>query len=908
MERICFNKNWQFTFENDLDAFNNFGLAKYSDAAGAPARHYKFSNWQRIDLPHDWAIALPKDLNANTFAGARSNTHYHRFNTELHTDVKDIYHIGWYRKEFAFAREWENKRIFIEFEGVFRDAILWVNGVYIDRHNSGYTSFTVEITDHLVKNDINSIAVRVDSDQPEGWFYEGAGIYRNVNLIIGEAVYFPPHKTFIKADISGNVSVTAVLVNDTQNEYRDSVYWSITDQAGNVVAEKTTQISISPYSEKPVLAELKVENPLLWHVDSPHLYKLHIRALDKETETFGFRSIAFDAEKGFFLNGKPLKIHGACVHQDLGGVGTALTDNLHYYKIQKLKEMGVNAYRASHHAPSPVLLRACDELGMLVMDETRCFGTSPEATRQLVNLIERDRNHPSVFVWCIGNEEFSVQSIGWSKPLAEKMTRLVKQLDDTRPVTYGGNNGKNFDGANSEAEIRGINYIRNGPEGWIDQYHIEHPEQPIIGTEEGSYVVSHAGMENNLGNGQIDFTGDVTMYWGSTPKGWVKFFEERDFLSGGFMWTGFDYHGEPNPFETANISSSFGAVDLCGIEKPVFYYYKAWWTAEPVLKIAPHWNFKEGELVRIRVYTNCDEVTLYVNGKKLETKRVDKFDVPIWEIPFEPGVICAIGTKNGKVFTDEVFTAGEVSEIRCTPVLLGKTSDDVSIIQIDATDKEGNACPHAANQIELSISGGEIVGVCNGDPACLDYEQQHLTETVKYIRSANCDGYFITFPAKKAQNTSFRRYDFMYNESASAFFEDDYRVVVSNRLSTEDEKTYTFTTKIRDIKDFEYIEFERLSGTAVVYLNGAEIGTNRLSSRAEANNNRPYRFYCDFEDGDNELKVVITTHEPRLTAISGYVKVGKRANMPWTVRLFNGRARVFVKSADAAAIKAKLIS
>jgi len=905
MKKICFNNDWQFTFENNLDAFNNFGLAKYGNAGGAPARYYKFNNWQKIDLPHDWAIELPKNINANTFAGARANTHFHRFKTEKHSDVKEIFNIGWYRKEFSFEPGWENKHIFIEFEGVFRDAVLWVNGVYIDRHSSGYTGYTVEITDHLVKNDINSIAVRVDSEQPEGWFYEGSGIYRNVNLLIGEEVFFAPYKTFVKSDIDGNVRVTAVMVNDTEREFTDKVNWTITDSSANIVAQTLTEVSIKPYSEKVITAHLIVENPLLWHVDSPNLYQLSISASDETTQVFGFRSVAFDAEKGFLLNGKPLKLRGACVHQDFGGVGSALSDNLNYYKIRKLKEMGVNAYRASHHAPSPALLDACDELGMLVMDETRSFGTSPEATRQLTNLIERDRNHPSVFIWCIGNEEFYVQDIEWSNKLAKKVTRLVKKLDDTRPVTYGGNNGENFVGANGASEIRGINYIRNGAAGWIEKYHHDHPEQPIIGTEESSCVISHMETENELGSSLIDFTGDVTMLWGSTPKGWVKFFEERDFLAGGFMWTGFDYHGEPNPFENINVSSSFGAIDLCGIEKPVFYYYKSWWTAESVLKIAPHWNFAEGQSVKIRVYTNCDEVTLFINSKKIGTKKVGKFDVLIWEVPFESGEISATGVKFGKIITDKIHTAGEVRKIRCTPVVVGEKPCDISIIQIDAEDKNGNLCPHASDEVELSITNGRIVGVCNGDPTCLDYEKKSPDETVKLIRTMNCDDYAIEIPSK-VPNKDVRRYNFICTEPQTELFEDDYRIVVKHRTDGENEQTYSFTTRITDVEDFEYIEFERFSGTAVVYLNGKEIGTNKKSYYGENIINRPYRFYCDFEKGNNEIKVEISTHEPRLTAISGYVKVGKLTDTPWTVRLHHGRARVFVKADDVHSLKAEL--
>uniref|UniRef100_UPI004055EFC9 glycoside hydrolase family 2 TIM barrel-domain containing protein n=1 Tax=Agathobacter sp. TaxID=2021311 RepID=UPI004055EFC9 len=902
MLKFNFNKDWQFTFENNLDAFNHFGHAKYTHAYGAPARYYKFNNWQRIDLPHDWAIALQKDLNANNGAGARANSHYHRSRTEMNSDAKEIYNIGWYRKEFSFNPEWENKRVFIEFEGIFRDATLWVNGVYIDRHCSGYTSFIAEITDHLVKDDINSIAVRVDSDQPEGWFYEGSGIYRNVNLFVGEEAYFSLRKTFVKSDIDGNVSATAVLVNDTDKEYNEQVCWTVSDNLGNTVAETKTEVSIPPYSEKTISADLKVKNPELWHVDTPNLYTLCIGTLNECTEeTFGFRSIAFDADKGFFLNGKPLKLYGACVHQDFGGVGIALTDNLNYYKIQKLKEMGVNAYRASHHAPSPAILKACDELGMLVMDETRTFGTSPEATRQLVSLVERDRNHPSVFIWCIGNEEFYVQDLEWSNRLAAKMTRIVKTLDDTRPVTYGGSNGENFEGANGASEIRGINYIRNGEAGWIDKYHLDHPHQPIIGTEESSYVLSHMGTENDLGSCRIDFTGDVTMIWGSTPKGWVKFFEERDFLLGGFMWTGFDYHGEPNPFENGNVSSSFGAIDLCGIEKPVFHYYKAWWTNEPVLKIAPHWNFKEGETAKIRVYTNCDNITLSLNGKSLGTKEVERFDTPIWEIPFEPGTLSASGTKDGKTITDEIKTAKDICEIKCTPVLVGKTAEDTSIIQIDALDKDGTPCPFAENQVELSITDGKIIGVCNGDPACLDYEQKSLTEITKFIRVMNCDGNMITLPSK-TPNAAVRRYDFMYTEPKTELFEDDYRLVISNHSETKDKKDYTFTTKILNTENYEYIEFERISGAFQVSLNGKEIAFEN-----DADINRPYRIYCDFQEGDNEIKIKVTTHKPAIGAISGYVKAGKLLDTPWIVRLFNGRARIFVKTSDIHSVKATLI-
>lgn len=905
MKKNNFNSNWEFIFDKELDVFNDYGISKYSDAVGAPARFLQFNNWRHIDLPHDWAIGLPKDVKANTFAGGRANTHFHRYGAERHSNVDEVYNVGWYRKVFEYDQSWSDKRIFLEFEGVFRDAVFWVNGVYLDRHFSGYNSFVVEITDHLVEEGMNSVAVRVDTEQPEGWFYEGAGIYRNVNLLVGEAQYFKPNKTVIKTKLDGTVTASAVLVNDTAEQIPTEVKWNIIDAQNQVVAEKIENVCLEAYSESKISVELKIENPLLWHVDTPNLYTLSIKACDETQETFGVRTVSFDANRGFLLNDEPLKLHGACVHQDFGGVGVALTDNLHKYKIQKLKEMGVNAYRASHHAPAPSLLRACDELGMLVMDECRMFGTAPEALRQLTDLIERDRNHPSVFIWCVGNEEFSIHNTEWSNKLLQKVTRIVKTLDDTRAVTYGGCNGPNFVGANGAAEVRGINYIRNGAPHWVDKYHEEHPEQPIIGTEESSYVLSRGGKKNDLASGKLDSTGSVTMPWGSTPKGWVKFFEERDYLAGGFMWTGFDYHGEPNPFYDSNMSSSFGTIDLCGIEKPPFYYYKAWWTNEPVLKLAPHWDYAEGEVAEITVYTNCQQVTLYVNDKKIGTKTLEKFDIPTWTIPFEKGSIRVEGTKDGITYRDELHTPGKVADVRSICVLKGIKEDDVSIIQLEAVDENGVFCPNADNLMELALSDGKIIGVGNGDPSSLDYEQLLPTEEIKLLRSFNTEFGAITFP-EKAENEIDRQYTNIVMEPYTDGFCDDYRKVATYKYHVEEAKKFTFTTTISNVKEYQYVEFERISGEATIYLNGKQIGHNRHMSMADYNTSRPYRFYCDFAEGDNELTIEIMTHKDCKHALSGYIKVGKEKQDKWNVRLHYGKAVVIVKSTSPELLQASL--
>ncbi len=908
MQKFNFDKCWEFTLEANLDAYNNYGISKYSAATGAAARYYQNNNWEKIDLPHDWALTLQKDPRANTNTGAYPVSSFHRYALEAHSDIEKIYNIGWYRKQFEFDKAWEGKRVFLEFEGVFRNSSFWVNGVYIDTHFSGYTSFAFEITDHILPDCINSVAVRVDAELPEGWFYEGAGIYRHVNLIVGEPVYFKHNKTFVKADVDGTVNVNAVLVNDTHDAVSQSITFEVYDASGKCVAASDESFSAEAYREKEVSCVLNVQNPSLWHVDTPTLYTLRIKSGNEETsEVFGFRSIKIDPDKGFFLNGKPLKIRGACVHQDFGGVGSALSDNLNRYKIQKLKEMGVNAYRCSHNPPSPSLLRACDELGMLVMDETRMFGTSPEAVRQLTSLIERDRNHPSVFMWCIGNEEFSVENSEWSYKLAEKASRIVKTLDDTRPITYAGDNGPNFVGANGAVEVRGINYIRNGKPGWVDEYHKEHPNQSIIGTEESSYVLSRAGAKCDLGNGILDCTGDVTMMWGSTPKGWVKFVEERDWFSGGFMWTGFDYRGEPNPYFHANNSSSFGTLDLCGMEKPPFYYYKSWWTNEPVIKIAPHWDYKDGETAFITVFTNCEKVTLYVNGKSAGTKATKKYDVLRWELPFEKGVLTAEGEKDGKVYKEELVTPEHISKVRITEVLKSENDGDIGILQLEGVDKDGNLCINAMNEVEINISGGKIVGVGNGDPASFDYEQKPCKEDARYIRVFDTEKGLYTVP-DKVKNRVIHRYGWLQREEPIDSYVDDYRIVSKFTDRLDKPNTYTYTAKFDNAEKFEYVEFERISGDARIYLNGVEIGKNQWMQRDDYNQVRPYRFNCNFAKGENELKVVVCTNEDFLYAISGYVKLGRMlTDEPWRVKLHYGLARVFIKSDEKTVLSAELV-
>jgi len=482
------------------------------------------------------------------------------------------------------------------------------------------------------------------------------------------------------------------------------------------------------------------------------------------------------------------------------------------------------------------------------------------------------------------------------------MTRIANTLDPTRPVTYAGCNGPDFTGANSAAQVRGVNYIRNDSDGhWLDQYHKDHPEQPIIGTEEGSYVLSRGGAVNDLGNGQLDALGDVTMPWSSTPKGWVKYFEERDYLAGGFMWTGFDYRGEPNPFYYSNTVSSFGTIDLCGMEKPTFYYYRAWWTDEPTLKLAPHWNHRAGEQATVAVFTNCERITLSLNGREIETRKVGRFDAPMFTLPFEPGILSVEGVRGGVTMRDELITSGETTHVRITPVLKAQGSSDVAIYQLDAYDANGVFCPLASDEVEIGITNGYIVGVGNGDPSSMDAEQRPMQEQAMYLHSFSCEKGLFNVPAK-APNELYKRYDWLEledRESSPAGFEDDFRIVARfghNRVPAERQ---VYTAKVRCTEAYEYVEFERLGSKTEVFLNGEKIGDTLRTHGRQANNAiRPYRFYAHFAAGENELTVVALHEESDPPAMSGYVKIARRTETPWKVKLHYGKARVFVKAAS----------
>lgn len=902
MQKQNFNFGWEFAHENDLDAYNRYGLYEVKRGLGAPEHYHHYNNWKKIDLPHDWAVGLPKDMRSNTYCASRPTSHYNRFTTEGDVMMDKVYAVGWYRKEFAYDPDWKGKRVFLEFEGIYRDSAFWVNGMYMDNHCSGYTSFLLELTDALYEDDINSIAVRVDVEQVEGYWYEGAGIYRNVNLLVAEPVYCKPYETIVKADISGKVNASAILVNDSENDLVLPVRWTVLD-GDKAVAEVIKETTLPAYSETPVSAELQVENPKLWDLENPNLYTLKIEALEASTETFGFRKLTFDGESGFFLNDKPVKIMGACVQQDFAGVGIGLSENLIRYKLQKLKDMGMNAYRV-HYAHSPDLLKACDEMGILVMAETRMFGPFPEAIRQFEDMVKRDRNHPSIFIWSIGNEETFLQHSEMGKNMGKKVCRIIQKLDDTRPFTYAGNSGWAFVGINAGVSVKGINYIRNMD---VDGYHREHPQDPIIGTEEGCYVSDRVSLCTDLSAQTLLSNGTVTMGWASSPKGWVKYVMERPWFMGAFLWSGFDFHGEAHPFVNSAFSTYMGSIDLCGIEKPAFYYYQAWLKNEPLLKITPHWNGKVGKLATVTVFTNCQHISLKLNGKLIGEMDVQRFDAPEFTLAFAPGILEAEGIRDGVKYYDCVKTADAPAKLTQSLILPCEKKEDIGIIEVQAVDSDGNLCADCGKKVDLSFAGGDIVGVGNGNPNDWDYEQKPAEYEYHYLLAFETDFGHYAIPPKEGNNYMYSPYlvDHKFSETyepKKAGFEDDLRRLIGTvpAMRMHEKRELTFVNRCDLSRDFTYFEIERLYGSAKVYLDGVELGNTSVpDGRCASTENRPFRFYCDVKAGSHEVKIVTTLPGNQLGAVAGYVRFGTEVNKNnWTVNLYGGKARVMVKYTD----------
>ncbi len=724
---INFDDYWKFHFGHASDPSKDFkyGVANiFSKTGGAYETaidpNFADSDWTNLNLPHDWAIEVPFANNPN-------------FDVESHgfRKVGGLFpenSIGWYRKHFKIAKSDSGNRFQLQFDGVFRNASIWVNGIYTGNNLSGYLGVNYDITDFINYEKENVITVRVDATQYEGWFYEGAGIYRHVWLQKLSNLHIAPDGIFVYANLKGKdaiVSVESTIENKGFTGTNAQLETYLTDRNGKKIATASSQsLVLSAKSDLHIKQTISLKNPHLWDLDSPYLYrvvseiKMGNKTIDKHINRFGVRSIRFDANEGFFLNGTHIKIKGTNNHQDHAGIGAALPDAMQYYRIDLLKKMGSNAYRTSHNAPTPELLEACDSLGMLVLDEQRLLNSSNEYQDQFERLIKRDRNHPSVFLWSIGNEEGWIQTTSIGKRITQTLLAKQMALDPSRTSTYAADLPNFFKGVNEIIPIRGFNYRHEA----VADYHRDHPSQPVIGTEMGSTVTTRGVYEKDSIKAYLPDQDITAPWWASRGEAWWKVAAVNNYWIGGFVWTGFDYRGEPTPFKWPNINSHFGIMDVCGFPKNIYYYYQSWWTDKDVLHISPHWNWKgkEGNPIDVWVNSNADNVELFLNGKSLGKKDMPRNGHLQWSVNYEPGKLEAIAFKKGKKLTSSVETTNLPAKLLLVPSKMRLIADgkDVSVINITVIDKEGREVPDANKMIDFKLFGdAKIIGVGNGDPS-----------------------------------------------------------------------------------------------------------------------------------------------------------------------------------------------
>ena len=736
-ERINFDNGWMFAYGHARDPQKDFGcgteyfnyLTKANSIHNEGPYSIRFKagdEWKAVDLPHDWAVDLP-------FSETASYSHGHKTVGWKFPETS----IGWYRKTFRLSGEDKGKHFRLQFDGIFRNAQIWVNGIFVGVEPSGYIHQDYDITDYLLFGEDdgyeNLICVRCDATLEEGWFYEGAGIYRHVWLEKSSPLHITTGGTFVHCTLSDNYTKANVTIEtEVRNDYNKDisdyrVEHRVLDASGRTAAVASAAgTALAARSNHTSIAHCTIQNPALWDTENPNLYNvvttvyLDGQAVDEYITRTGFREIRFDKDEGLFLNGKHLKIKGFNNHQDHPGVGAAIPDGLQRYRIERLKWMGANAYRASHNPMTAELLDVCDEMGILVFEENRLLGINPFQLSVMENMIRRDRNHPSVFLWGIGNEEWGLEWEDRGTEIASTMREYAHRADPTRPMAAASSSGPHI---LRTVDVAGYNYIRQHP---IDEHRANYPERIAVGSEEttgcgtrGEYFPDSAPgrmMPHNFNDTLEEPTGF------SMERGW-QFYDARPWLLGLFYWTGFDYRGEPVPMSYPATGSLFGVLDYCGFAKDEAWYLKSWWGDEPVLHIMPHWNLSghEGETVKVRVFSNCDEVQLVVNGKKLGKKAMPKNGHLEWDAVYKPGYVQAVGYRNGKaVMQERIETAGAPSGLSVETLRY----DDIYVINVSVTDDKGRFVPTASIPAAINIDGNaRILGFGNGDSAFREVER-----------------------------------------------------------------------------------------------------------------------------------------------------------------------------------------
>lgn len=754
-----FNKDWKFILTDST--------------LNASANTFDDSSWRMLNLPHDWSIEsdFGKDFPASPGGGALPGG------------------LGWYRKTFTVDKSLRNRKVFIEFDGVYRNSEVWINGKYLGKRPNGYISFGYELTPFLKFGSNNVIAVKVDnSKQPNSRWYSGSGIYRNVRLVITHPVYVDQWGTYVTTPLinsdSAVISIQTTVTNTMKLAQSVGVEQYLYDTNNRLVSTISGSFMVDTGSSNKYLQNLVVKKPHLWDLEDPYLYKIVTRLnifgiqTDEYETTVGIRSFTFDVNKGFFLNGKHVKINGVCDHHDLGALGAAVNERAIQRQLEILKGMGVNGIRTSHNPPAPELLDLCDRMGFVVMDEAFDMWLKKKTKydyasdfekwheRDLKDQITRDRNHPSVFIWSIGNEvgeqwgdtpavdvdlqhanialnnkkvitteDVKLGRLGKNALLTRHLVDITKSVDPTRPVTAAcnGTDDKNPLFQSGALDLIGFNYHDAEFADITKRY----PTTPFIVTESVSSLQTRGYYVNPSDSIIIapkrwdkpytNPTQQCSAYdnsrapWGSTHENNLRIVDKFDHIAGQFIWTGFDYLGEPTPYWWPSRSSFFGIVDLAGFPKDVYYLYQSEWTSKDVLHIFPHWNWNVGDTIDVWAYYNhADEVELYLNGQSLgkRSKQGDAMHV-MWRVPYVPGTLKAVSRKEGKeVLSKEIKTVGEPVCIRLTADRSNIKADglDLSFVTVELLDKDGNASPLANQLVKFTVEGdGFIAGTDNGD-------------------------------------------------------------------------------------------------------------------------------------------------------------------------------------------------
>ena len=731
-ETIRLDKGWKFAFGHAADPQRDFGcgteyfnyLTKASSIhnEGPYAQKFDESAWQEVQVPHDWVAALP-------YAKEASHSHGYKRVGWKYPETS----VGWYRKTLTIPADDLGKRLLLRFDGIFRNATVWFNGFYMGTEPSGYVTQVYDITPYVKYGEENLICVRADASLEEGWFYEGGGIYRDVWLEKTAEVSVAPFGTFVYAELQQPYDVALLHVktevtNSSLKTQQYEVRQRLLDADGREVARADGHVNPLKSKETRMTRHvMKLTKPHLWSTTDPYLYQVETTVMvdgqvtDVYLTTTGLRDILFDAERGFLLNGQSLKLKGVNMHQDHAGVGTAIPDALQAWRIKQLKAFGCNAYRASHNPMTPALLDICDREGMLVIDENRLMGINDEHLRLLERMIRRDRNHPSIILWSDGNEEWGLENTVQGTRVAEAMREYTRLFDPTRPSTVANAGGTELI---KGLDVVGFNYIVQND---VDNRKKNNPSWKIVGTEETTGCGTRGWyFDGEVKGRMVSMNRDTTHHHVENviERGW-QFYAERPWAAGLFYWTGFDYRGEPNPLEYPAHDSEFGILDYCGFPKDEAWYLKAWWTDAPVLHIFPHWNLQghEGEEIDLWAYSNCDEVEMVVNGKKLGRQVMPKNGHLKWKATYQPGKVVAVGYKGGKrVMTQTIETTKPAyrTVLKTDRQTIAADGRDVAVITVEVQDQKGRVVPDACPLLTFQLEGdARILGVGNGDPMYL---------------------------------------------------------------------------------------------------------------------------------------------------------------------------------------------